>query len=251
MFEPVRATFFRLAIAMALAGGAMIVAAPEGATLARAASEAAPKPPAVPTGAALRNRKPTADWRSSYGGWTVWSDAIGDRYRLFARRGSTTKLLPAPPSAVTQDPGAGAGPTGRPSTVYQRCTGAVCSIWLVDLATGSQRRVGGLGAIRRETSVATRDVEFRALETHPRLWGSRVAFKTRGRGPPWRRPTRWPPSRARRFPPETQESPPGRRRSSVHARERPPRRPPEARPRKRWGSSPHALRRGARKSAPR
>jgi len=133
----------------------------------------------VPSGEALRTRKPAAEWRSSYGGWTVWSEELDGGYRLFARRGTTTKLLPAPPSAVTQDPGAGAGPTGRPSTVYQRCTGAVCSIWLVDLATGRQRRVEGLGAIRRETRAAS-DVEMRSLETHPRLWGSRVAFKTGG-----------------------------------------------------------------------
>ena len=207
MFKPVRATFFRLAIAMALAGPAAIVAAPDGASLARAASGATPKPAPVPTGAALRNRKPAADWRSSHGGWTVWSDAIGDRYRLFARRGSTTKLLSAPPSAVTHDPGAGVGPTGRPSAVYQRCTGMVCSMWLVDLATGRQRRVANLGVIRRETTAASTEEET-WRETHPRIWGSRVAFKT-GRSAPRRPSLRVGPSAAGRGAVKTLRTDPG------------------------------------------
>ena len=58
-----------------------------------------------------------------------------------------------------------------------RCTRASCSIWAVDLASGDQRKVAGLGTIRRGNSAATPDLEL-GLETHPRIWGDRVAFQT-------------------------------------------------------------------------
>lgn len=143
------------------------------------AATSEPSAKAVPAGKALRDRRPAYDWRSVAAEWTVWSERFDGGYRLLARRGRTTKLLPAPASAVTQDPGAGVGPTRRPSAVYQRCTGAACSIWLVDLASGRQRRVAHLGRIRRETRRAS-DEDWSFLETHPRLWGGRVAFKTGG-----------------------------------------------------------------------
>lgn len=145
------------------------------------AHAAMPEPSAapLPSGKTLRDQRPGFDWVSSAAGWTVWSKEFEGGYRLLARRGRTTRLLPAPASAVSQDPGAGLGPTGRPSAVYQRCTGAVCSIWLIDLVSGSQRRVARLGRIRRETGRAS-DEDFSFLETHPRLWGGRVAFKTGG-----------------------------------------------------------------------
>ncbi len=126
----------------------------------------------------LQDRTPRdTDWMSLYAGWTVWSEKVAGRYTLFARSAGVTKLLPAPPGSITHDPGAGRGPNGKPTAVYQRCTRASCSIWAVDLASGDQRKVGGLGQIRRGNSAATRDAELR-FETHPRIWGDRVAFQT-------------------------------------------------------------------------
>lgn len=116
-------------------------------------------------------------WLSRYAGWTVWSEKVAGRYTLFARSGGATKLLPAPPGAITQDPGTGRGPTGRPTAVYQRCTKASCEIWAIDLASGEQRKVAGLGKIRRGKPSATND-DLPGLETHPRIWGDRVAFQT-------------------------------------------------------------------------
>ena len=98
-------------------------------------------------------------------------------YHLLARRDDKTKLLAAPAGPVTHDPGAGRGPTGKPTAVYQRCSGKRCSIWSIDLATGAQRRVGGLGKIERAVSRASQETLIEH-ETHPRIWGSNVAFHT-------------------------------------------------------------------------
>lgn len=127
----------------------------------------------------LQDRKPRGPWLSKHAGWTVWSEKVNGSYALLARSKQTTKLLPAPVSPITHDPGAGRGPDGRPAALYQRCVRAECSIWLVDLARGSQRRVKGLGEVRRVISEPSDD-DFPGVETHPRLWGSRVAFKTGG-----------------------------------------------------------------------
>jgi len=83
----------------------------------------------------------------------------------------------------------------------------VCSMWLVDLATGRQRRVANLGAIRRETTAASAEEET-WRETHPRIWGSRVAFKT-GRSAPRRPSLRVGPSAAGRGAVKTLRTDPG------------------------------------------
>ncbi len=118
-----------------------------------------------------------SSWVARHAGWTVWSQTIDGRYTLFARNAGRTKQLPAPSGFITHDPGAGPGPTGRPTAVYQRCSGASCSIWAVDLANGTQRRVAGLGTIRRGVSTETLEGSD-GFETHPRIWGDRLAFQT-------------------------------------------------------------------------
>jgi len=165
------ATPFGLA-AVLLAAAAVLLAA-AAVLVGGAASASAAQPQDV------QDRRPGYSWVSTYAGWTVWSERVDGSHLLFARHSGTTRLLAAPPSRVTHDPGAGRGPDGRPAAVYQRCSGASCEIWAVDLATGRQRKVRGLGEIRRETKAASDD-DFTGWETHPRIWGNRVAFKTGG-----------------------------------------------------------------------
>lgn len=116
---------------------------------------------------------------SKYGGWTVWSGYINEtKYVLYARRSGVTKRLAAPSQAVTHDPGAGPSADGRATAVYQRCTGTRCSIWSVDLVSGKQRRVMGLGDVRRGSSTFGNELN----DTHPRIWRDKIAFQTRAGG---------------------------------------------------------------------
>ena len=80
-------------------------------------------------------------------------------YVLFARRAGKTKLLPATPSRVTHDPGAGRGPDGRPAAAYQRCSRSA----LRDLARRPRDGTAASGPGSREDPPRERACHRRGL----------------------------------------------------------------------------------------
>lgn len=107
---------------------------------------------------------------AGYAGWTAWSDAVGDRFRLVLRAPDGTVTTPAlPTSARPWDVSLGPDARGAVVAIYRRCTAAGCGVRRLSVATGQEQ-------VLRSVDAPAYD------EATPAIWRSTVAFTRRIRG---------------------------------------------------------------------
>ncbi len=121
---------------------------------------------------------PGIEFRTRQAGWTVWSEEIKGRWWLLGSNSGRTRVLNAPSSSRSHDPGVGRGRDKRPTVVYQLCGQSTCTLWSLRLPNGTPRELTWVGPVRRYSSAASA-VDQAERETHPRISGGLVAFQTR------------------------------------------------------------------------
>ncbi|CAA9478833.1 MAG: hypothetical protein AVDCRST_MAG85-530 [uncultured Solirubrobacteraceae bacterium] len=107
---------------------------------------------------------------AGYGGWSAWSRAEGDRFRLVLRTPQGDEFLPNLASSSRPfDVSLGPDVDSNVNAVYQRCTARGCDIRRYNTASGIDRPVAEVSS-----------PGFR--EATPALWRSTIAFTRRVRG---------------------------------------------------------------------
>ena len=107
---------------------------------------------------------------AAYGGWSAWSRAEGDRYRLVLRTPQGEQVLPdLPTSSRPYDVSLGPDVDGNVTAIYQRCTARGCDVRRYNTASGRDQLVPEVSS-----------PSFR--EATPAIWRSTVAFTRRVRG---------------------------------------------------------------------
>ena len=104
---------------------------------------------------------------AGYSGWTAWSRADGDRYRLTLRAPEGRIIQPAiPGSSRPWDVSLGPNARGDVVAIYQRCTSRGCDVRRLDVQTG-----------REDILQSVSSPSYR--EATPAIWRSTVAFTRR------------------------------------------------------------------------
>jgi hypothetical protein len=131
----------------------------------------------APAAAELIAEPQTMTVVSAHGGQAVWSEHDEAGYHLVRFDGRAARRVPLAPRASPFDVDLGAGPGGRLTAVYSRCTQGTsalgfspwgapwggCDLYRFDFATGKERRIPGAASSRY-------------TEYLPTVSGDRVAY---------------------------------------------------------------------------